>query len=94
MPTIKSVESRINKIEGFAVRILHPTGEDMRSDKTGVKQYPFERALRNSANVRAWREGRFLQTYPGFDVEVKEADGTKAHGAKLLSTVRDSYLDD
>lgn len=93
MATVRAVEGRIEKVEGFSVRILHVTGTDMRSDRSGVPQYPYERALRNSASVRDWRQGRFLQTYPGFDVEVLDARGRKVHGGTLLSTVRDTYLD-
>lgn len=92
MPKISVVETRIQKIEGFRVRILHPNGADVRGDKTGIKQYPYERALRNAANVRSWRDGRFGQTYPGFDVEVLDAEGNRAQGNKLLATVRDTYL--
>ncbi len=94
MATIRAVESRIRKIEGFDVRILHADGADMRSDRTGIPQYIYERALKNSSNVRGWRDGRFRQSYPGFEVEVLDARGHRAHGNTLLGTVRDSYLDD
>jgi hypothetical protein len=93
MATVRAVESRIRRVEGFDVRILHETGGDVRSDRTGLPQYPFERAMKNVANVRAWRDRRFHQAYPGFEVEVLHASGRKAHGNMLLGTVRDSYLD-
>jgi len=53
--------------------------------------YPFRRAMTDSANVRAWREGRFRLRYPGFEVDVLHRDGTRAHGGMLLSTVRAEY---
>lgn len=94
MATVKQVERRIEKIEGFRVQILHGRdGRDVRSDKGGVPQYPFERALKGSNNVKAWRDHRFAQQYPGFDVEVLDASGRVAHGGTLLTTVRDTYLD-
>jgi hypothetical protein len=92
---MKSVERRIAEIEGFKVRVRHSHGgRDVRSDKANVKQYPYKRALKHSKNVKAWREGRFANTYPGYSVEVLDAEGHVAHGGTLLVTVRDGYLDD
>ncbi|MEQ8436529.1 MAG: hypothetical protein RIB65_03495 [Ilumatobacter fluminis] len=95
MATIANVEKRIYEIEGFEVRVRHSHGgRDVRSDKSNVKQYPYKRALKHSKNVKAWREGRFASTYPGYSVEVLDADGQVAHGGTLLGTVRDGYLAD
>ena len=95
MATIKQVEAKIAEVEGFEVRILHGRdGRDVRSDKTNVKQYNYRRALKNSKNVKDWRDGRFARTYPGFAVEVLNANGRPAHGRTLLATVRDGSLDD
>lgn len=95
MATMKQVEQRIFEVEGFDVRILHGRGQrDVRSDKSNVKQYGFKRALKHSKNVKDWRNGRFADTYPGFDVEVLNAWGGRVHGGTLLGTVRDTYLDD
>ena len=92
---MKQVEKRIYEIEGFKVRILHGRdGRDVRSDKANVKQYSFKRALKHSKNVAAWRDDRFAKLYPGYDVEVLNADGKKAHGRTKLANVRDTYLDD
>jgi hypothetical protein len=52
----------------------------------------FRRAMPDSVNVKAWREGRFRPRYPGFEVDVIHRDGTPVHGATLLSTVRAEYL--
>ena len=67
---------------------------DVRSDKSSVKQYSYKRALKHSKSVKAWRDSHFTRTYPGFTVEVLDASGNVAHGRTLLSTVRDSYLED
>ena len=47
--------------------------------------------MSDSANVKAWREGRFRLRYPGFEVDVLHRDGTPAHGGTLLATVRGEY---
>ena len=94
MARIKNVEKRIWDVEGFAVRILWPDRRDVRGDKTGMPTYPYDRAAKNSMNVTAWREHRFHHAFPGFEVEVLDADGAPVHGNTLLSSVRDSYLED
>jgi hypothetical protein len=94
MSRIKNVEKRIWDVEGFAVRILWPDGRDVRGDKEGMPMYPYDRAAKNSTNVATWREQRFHRAFPGFDVEVLDADGLPVHGNTLLSSVRDSYLED
>lgn len=95
MATVKQVERRIEKIEGFRVQILHGRDRrDVRSDKSGVTQYPYERALRGSNHVKAWRDHRFATHYPGFEVQVLDASGHVVHGGTKLTTVRDTYLDD
>lgn len=95
MATIKQVEKRIETIEGFRVEILHGRDlRDVRSDKKGITQYPYARMLKGANNVRSWREGRFAKHYPGFEVRVLDASGHTAHGGTLLTTVRDTYLDD
>lgn len=95
MATIKDVEKKIAKVEGFRVTIRHSRdGRDVRGDKGGIKQYDYERALKGAKNVKDWRAGRFARSFPGFVVEVIKADGMVAHGLTLLTTVRDGYLDD
>ncbi|HMC43439.1 MAG TPA: hypothetical protein VKI20_10560 [Acidimicrobiales bacterium] len=94
MSRIKNVEKRIWDVEGFAVRILWPDGRDVRGDKAGMPMYPYDRAAKNSTNVATWREQRFHRAFPGFDVEVLDADGEPVHGNTLLSSVRDTYLED
>ncbi len=65
----------------------------MRSDRDGLPSYPFRHAAKNDFTIAQWRETRFQQTYPGFGVTIWLADGSEAHGAMKLATVRDSYLE-
>lgn len=94
MATIRSVERQIFKIDGFRVRILHGRDRrDVRGDREGVPGYHFARAMKHDANVAQWKRQRFARSYPGFTVEVLRGDGTAAHGATRLGTVRGDYLD-
>ncbi len=94
MATVRAVERKVRRVEGFEVRILHPSGVDVRGDREGLPQYEHKRALKNSSNVKSWKLHRFRLRYPGFDVEVVDAHGQHCHGNMLLGTVRDTYLDD
>jgi len=91
--TVRAIERRIQRIEGFRVRVLYEDGRDVRGDRSDLRQYPYERMMKNSANVRTWIESRFHPTYQGFKVEVVSAQGDHCHGNMLLGTVRDTYLD-
>lgn len=87
--TIRSVESQIQRLEGFAVRIRHGRdGRDVRSDKAKIPGYDYQRQLDGAKTVRQWRDGRFRRRYPGFEVDVIRADGHVAHGGTLLATLR------
>jgi hypothetical protein len=94
MPTVRSVERRIYKVEGFDVVIRHLDGRDVRSDREKLPQYPFKRAMPNRSDVKDWKEGRFQPHYPGFKVDVLDAYARRAHGGKKLSTVRDTFFDE
>jgi len=89
--TVRQVEARIEGIEGFRVRLLHPDGRDVRSDRANLPQYGYERAAKGGVTVRRWKDVRFTRSYSGWDVEVLDANGTPAHGRALLSTVRETY---
>jgi len=91
MATVESVERRIRSVEGFRVAVRHLDGRNVRGDRTHMPTYQFRRAMADNANVKAWREGRFRTRYPGFEVDVLHRDGTRAHGATLLGTVRAEY---
>ncbi len=94
MATVRAIESRIARVEGFRVRVLYEDGRDVRSDRSNLPGYPYDRMLKNSSNVRGWVDSRFRHVYPGFSVTVLTADGRRAHGNMLLATVRDTYLED
>jgi hypothetical protein len=93
MASVRTVEKTISRVEGFAVRMRHLNGRDVRSDRTNLPPYPFRRAMKSSAHVGKWKSDRFATRYPGFDVDVVAPDGRAVHGRTLLSTVRDMYLE-
>jgi hypothetical protein len=95
MPLLKNVEKRIWDVEQFDVIIRHADGRDMRGDKTGLPQYPYERSAKNSITVAEWKETRFFRTYPGFEVDVLDGTGQIVEaGQTRLGTVRDSYSEE
>lgn len=91
MPSTKSVERKIQRVEGFWVSLLHENGADIRSDKQAIPQYGFERMANGEQTVNQWIATRFRKTYPGFKVNVMAADGSTCFGNTKLKTVRDSY---
>jgi hypothetical protein len=94
MPTVRAVERRIFTVEGFDVVIRHLDGRDVRGDRQKLPQYPYKRAMSNRSDVKDWKETRFGPRYPGFKVDVVDAYARRAHGAKMLRTVRDTFLED
>lgn len=94
MAKVKRVEKQIWDIEQFAVRICHLDGRDVRDDKQGLPTYDYERCAKDTMTVAYWKETRFASKYPGFEVEVLDGDGYVANGNTLLSTLRDSYMED
>lgn len=92
MPTIGSIERRIQRVEGFRVRILYPGGRNIRSDQEGFRHnYNYERAASDEMTVRQWREVRFENVYPGYGVEVLHRNGRVANGNTKLGSVRTKY---
>lgn len=91
MSTIGNVERKIRRIEHFEVRFMYLNGVDVRSDKEGLPQYPYEIAAAADATVAAWIRGRFLPAYPGYDVKVVSAGGTSVQGNTRLASIRDTY---
>jgi hypothetical protein len=94
MALLKNVEKRIWDVEGFDVVIRHADGRDMRSDRDGIPMYSFDRAAKHSMTTASWRDQRFAPKYPGLDVDVLDGQGATVNGNALLSTVRDTYLED
>lgn len=75
MPTVRQVEARIEQVEGFRVRFLHPDGRDVRGDHGNVPQYGYKRAAVGSSTVREWKDVRFAPNYSGWEVEVLDGGG-------------------
>jgi hypothetical protein len=90
VPRVGTVELKISRVEGFRVTIRHPGGADVRADRQGLPQWPYERAARDAWTVANWRRDRFVATYPGFTVDVHDGDVVTA-GNTLLENVRDTY---
>ena len=83
---------KIARVEGFQVRVQHPDGRNVRSDRAGMPPWPYEKAARDLWSVARWRQERFVSLYPGFEVQVLDGDGEiVAFGQTLLETVRESY---
>ena len=78
-------------VEHFEARFLYLDGTDVRSDKVGLPQYPYEVAASGEITVESWKRSRFRRSFPGYDVKVLDAQGTTAQGNTKLATVRDSY---
>lgn len=91
MATIGSFEAHIRSVEGFDIRVRHLDGRDVRSDYQIRITYDFEKRSANTQTVSDWRRLRAETSIAGFTADVLLADGTAAHGATLLSTVRASY---
>jgi hypothetical protein len=94
MAKVKNVEKRIWDLEGFAVQFLHLGGRDVRSDRTGLPQYPYKIPATDDMTVEHWKTIRFRRVYPGFEVDVLDAYGHTVHGNTKLVTLRNSYCED
>lgn len=92
MPTIQSIERKIERVERFAVRILYPNGRDIRGDQAEFQHtYNYERAASDEITVSQWKENRFRNEFQGFKVNVLLGNGRVANGNTKLANVRDSY---
>lgn len=92
MPTIKNVEKKISKIEGFNVRFMS-NGKDVRGDMDIPAQYQAQKMSKNSYSVGEFKQ-KLKKQFVNFDFDVLKKDGSKASGQTKLSTVRDTYLED
>jgi hypothetical protein len=95
MPTVSNVQRQIRRREGFEVRFLHEgpgptTGKDVRDDRGGIPSYSYARASAD-CTVAVWIERRFKTSFPGFDVQVLNADGRAVDHRTRLATVRATY---
>jgi hypothetical protein len=91
MTRVGRVENRISRVEGFRVRIKHLGGADVRSDRTGMPAWPFERAAKDAWTVADWKRERFSLVYPGFDVDVLDRRHQPVVGQTRLESVRSTY---
>jgi hypothetical protein len=91
MTSVGRVERAIKRTEGFNVRIRHLIGPDVRSDRTGMPPWPYERAAKDAWSVADWKRERFAPTYPGFMVDVLDASREAAAGQTRLENVRATY---
>jgi hypothetical protein len=93
MASIKTIERNIGNREKFDVIFRHLDGKNVRADREEIPSYPFARMAKGNITVKAWKEGRFTPTFPGFKCDVLNGQGKTCHGGTLLSRVRDSYDD-
>jgi hypothetical protein len=91
MSSVANVERKIRRIEGFAVRVLHLRGADVRGDRGGMPPYGYYRAADSDITVENWKATRFRPSYPGFEVDVLDARGRSVQGNTKLGTVREGY---
>lgn len=94
MPSVQRVEREIRLFEGFDVVIRHGRDRrDVRGDRGRVPGYAgkYERRARDRFTVADWKRARFQKHYPGFDVDVLDADGRPASGRARLGKLRERY---
>ena len=92
MPKLRNVQNRIRATEGFRVKFRYWGGKDVRDDLTGMPLYPrYEKMALNDMTVAYWKTKRFYPAYPGYDVDVLDADGNPCAGNTKLRTVRGTY---
>lgn len=94
MPSVKTVERQVGELERFDVIIRNHDGRDARSDRLGLKDYPYIKGSKNNMTVSGWKAKRFYPHYPELHVDVLDAEGEKVRGNTTLGRVRDSYLED
>lgn len=94
MPKVKNVEKKIWDTEGFDVE-FRKNGKDVHGAKDGLPQYPYSKAAKNDMTVSEWRQKRFSQSYPGYEVAVYDGDSNEVlAGQTKLGTIRDTYIED
>ena len=91
MPEIRTVERNIHAVEGFHVRILHPSGEDVHGKKRIGENYTYKRAADKAWTVREWKQARFKTKLAGFDCKILDGEGNPVNGSKKLKNLRSSY---
>lgn len=92
MPRVQYVEETISSIEGFDVAFLHANGRNVHGAMEDMPQYEYQRAAPDSMTLNNWKNTRFKQKYPGYDVAVYDGEGQEVvAGQTQLGTIRNSY---
>jgi hypothetical protein len=86
----KTVNKQIKNREGFDVKIKH--GKKAVTKNLKLPGYEYKVALKNTRNVKAWKDIRFKKRYTGYEVVVLNAKRKPVIGGTHLGTVRDTYL--
>ena len=95
MSTVRNVERQIYRCEKFRVQFRNKTTRrDVKGNLEGIPSYPHKTMAFNRWSVNYWIEHRFNNRYSGFDVKVLKNNGKAVQGRTLLSTVRDTYLEE
>lgn len=87
MALLKNVELKINQIEGFKVTFVK-NGRNVHANLEDIPPYPYMIAAQDNWTVQEWKQKRFSQKYPGYDVRVYDKNGILATGQKTLAKVR------
>jgi len=93
MPKVKNIEKRIWDVEGFDVAFMQ-NNRNVSGAKVILKTYTFSNMAKNDMTIQEWKTIRFNSLYPGYDVEVLDADGVNLPGNTKLGTLRDTYSED
>lgn len=88
---VRNQERRIKRVEGFEVNFLHPDGRDVKGNRDIGGNYTFENRAPDRFTVSHWKQNRFKDDFPGFEVEVLDGEGEAVPGNTRLDTVRSSY---
>lgn len=87
MALLKNVETKIKQVEGFKVTFVK-NNRDIRGNLEDIPTYPYAVAAQDNWTVQEWKQKRFSQKYPGYDVRVYDKKGVLATGQKTLATIR------
>ncbi len=94
MPKVKNVEKTIWDVEGFEVH-FHQNGRDVHALRPNIPRYPYTKMAKHTMTVNDWKEGRFNQSYPGYDAIIFDGNGTEVTaGQTQLASLRDTYSED
>lgn len=82
-----SLAEQIREVEGFTVQVSD--WSEQQWDEPGYcPAYPYKRAAPGDMTFAAWRERRFVPSYPDFEVTAPRADGSAFGPNTRLKTLR------